>query len=147
VRVQDEVAGIKAVLGAGEVRRMKRRINDTLTEKAASGEPPGGASLGYKRTTMEDGTKTYAIVPAEAAAIRQAVDWILSVWSLSNIAAELQRMGIRGALGGKISVNIVKSMVTRPTVAGYRVYSGEIVGRGNWPPILDSARVSTKPCR
>lgn len=137
VRIRDEVAGIKAVLNAGEVRKLKKRINDTLAEKAARGEPPGGVSLGYRRATMDDGTKTYIIDPAEAAAIRQAADWMLSGWSLSNIAAELQRMGLRGAQGGKISVNIVKSMLTRPTIAGYRVYGGEVVGRGNWEPILD----------
>ena len=28
-------------------------------------------------------------------------------------------------------------MLTMPTVAGYRVHQGRIVGRGNWEPILD----------
>ncbi|MPY84663.1 MAG: hypothetical protein GEV00_15370 [Actinophytocola sp.] len=59
VRVRDDVAGIKAVLGAGEVRRLKQRINDTLAEKAAQGEPPGSRPFGYERGTTEDGTKTY----------------------------------------------------------------------------------------
>src|SRR5262249_21043273 len=37
VRVQDEVAGIKAVLAAGEVRRLRRRVNDKLDARAAAG--------------------------------------------------------------------------------------------------------------
>lgn len=137
VRVQDEVAGIKAVLGAGEVRRLKRRINDTLAEKAALGEPPGSRPFGYEHAKTEDGTKTYVQAPSEAKAIRQAAEWVLSGWALSNIAIELDKRGVRGAHGGKISPAAVRGMVTAPTVAGYRVYRGRIVGKGNWRAILD----------
>lgn len=137
VRVQDEVAGIKAVLGAAEVRRTKRRINDTLAEKAAQGEPPGSRPFGYEHATTSDGKKTYAQVPVEAAAIRQAAEWVLSGWSLSNIAAEFNGRGLRGAHGGKIGPGAVRNMVTVATVAGHRVYRGRIVGKGNWSPILD----------
>lgn len=31
----------------------------------------------------------------------------------------------------------IKRMLTNPTIAGLRVHRGEIVGRGNWEPILD----------
>jgi site-specific DNA recombinase len=83
VRVQDEVAGIKAVLGAGEVRRLKRRVNDTLAEKAALGEPPGSRPFGYEHAKTEDGTKTYVQVPSEAESIRQPAEWVLSGWALN----------------------------------------------------------------
>ncbi|QWF81947.1 recombinase family protein [Amycolatopsis sp. CA-230715] len=137
VRVRDEVAGIKAVLGAGEVRRTKRRINDRLADKAAEGEPPGGNPFGYKRAVKEDGTKTYVEVPEEADAIRQAAEWVLAGWSLANIAAQFRSRGLRGANGGQISPGAVRNWVTLPTVAGHRVYRGQIVARGNWAPILD----------
>lgn len=78
VRVRDDVASIKAVLGAGEVRRLKRRINDTLAEKAALGEPPASRPFGYRHATTEDGTKTYEAVPSEADAIRQAAESVLT---------------------------------------------------------------------
>lgn len=139
VRVQDEVAGIKAVLGAGEVRRLKRRINDTLAEKAALGEPAGSRPFGYRHGRLADGTKTYVQVPAEAAAVRQAAEWVLSGWSLSNIAAQLRERGLRGAHGGEIRLGAVRGMVLSPAVAGHRVYRGRIVARGNWEPILDEA--------
>jgi site-specific DNA recombinase len=145
VRVQDEVAGIKAVLGAGEVRRMKRRINDTLAEKASNGEPPGSRPFGYVHGKLPDGTKTYVQVPAQAAAIRQAAEWVLSGWSLANIAAQLRKRGLEGAHGGKITPGAVKGMVTSPTIAGHRVYKNRIVARGNWEPILDE--VTWQACR
>lgn len=137
VRVKDEIAGIKAVLGAGEVRRMKRRINDTLAEKASNGEPSGSRPFGYRHAKMEDGTKTYRVVSSEADAIRQAAEWVLAGWALANIAIELEKRGLRGAHGGRIRSTSVRSMVTGPAIAGYRVYRTRIVGRGNWSPILD----------
>lgn len=125
VRVRDDVAGIKAVLGAGEVRRLKQRINDTLAEKAALGEPAGSRPFGYKHAKTEDGTKTYVAVPDEADAIRQAAEWVLSGWSLSNIAAELRQRGLRGAHGGEITPGSVRGMIVAPTSCHSRArYSG-----------------------
>ena len=137
VRVRDEVAGIKAVLAAGEVRKLKRRINDRLAENAANGTPPGGKPFGYVRGHNAEGAKTYLIVPEEAAVVREAAERVLSGWSLSNIAKDLTERGFSGARGGAIRLNTVRSFLTTPTIAGHRVHSGAIVGRGNWEAILD----------
>lgn len=141
VRVRDEVAGIKAVLAAGEVRKLRKRINDRLAEDAANGVPPGSHVFGYRHsvTTGPDGSKirTYAIEEREAEAIRQAAEWVLTGWSLANIAAQLRARGLRGVHGGELRPKSVRMMVTVPTVAGHRVHQGRIVGRGNWEPILD----------
>lgn len=139
VRVRDEVAGIKSVLAAGEVRKMKRRVNDRLAENAAKGEPPGVRPFGYVHATTTEGVKTYEIVPEQADAIRYAADKVLDGWSLSNIAAELRGRGLTGAHGGKLTAGSVRSWLTSPSVAGHRVHSGRIVGSGNWEPILDEA--------
>jgi DNA invertase Pin-like site-specific DNA recombinase len=48
VRVRDEVAGIKAVLNAGEVRKLKARVNDRLNAIAAEGRPAGSRPFGYR---------------------------------------------------------------------------------------------------
>lgn len=137
VRVQDEVSGIKAVLNAGEVRKLKRRINDRLATNAADGRPPGSTPFGYTHGADAEGGKTYIVVEEQAAAIRWAADAMLSGWSLTNIAAELRAAGHAGAHGGKITGGTVRKMVTNPTVAGHRVYRGRIVGPGRWQAILD----------
>jgi site-specific DNA recombinase len=62
---------------------------------------------------------------------------VLDGWSLSNIAAELAGRGLRGAHGGTITTRTVRDMMTNPSVAGLRVHRGRVVGKGNWPPILD----------
>lgn len=137
VRVRDDVAGIKAVLNAGEIRRLKRRVNDRLGEIAAAGRPAGGRVFGYRHVLDEAGGKTLAVVPEQAEAIRWAAERVLSGWALANIAREARARGLRGTHGGTVTANAVRRWVTNPTVAGVRVHSGRVVGRGVWEPILD----------
>ncbi|WP_406306264.1 recombinase family protein [Streptomyces sp. NBC_00885] len=163
VRVRDVVAGIKAVLNADEVRTLKKRINDTLDSRAADGRPPGSTPFGYRHAQDGEGGKTYVVVPEEAEAIQWAAARVLDGWSLANIARELRakprgltgphRMKVRDELGevvtdvsgnpvtrpSKLTAGSVRNMVSKPTVAGYRVHRGRVVGRGNWEPILDEA--------
>jgi DNA invertase Pin-like site-specific DNA recombinase len=139
VRVRDEVAGIKAVLAAAEVRRSTMRVNDRLARNAANGDAPGSLPFGYRRATDEQGhsLKTYEVEPEQAQAIRDAAERVLRGWSLGHVAAELHSRGLRGAHGGKLTHATVRNMITNPTVAGKRVHRGVIVGDGNWPAILD----------
>lgn len=136
VRVRDEVAGIKAVLAAGEVRKLKRRVNDRLAEIAADGRPPGGRTYGYRHGTDETGGKTLLIITELAEAIEDAAEKVLAGWSLARVAADLTARGFTGSAGGKITGYTVRSMLTNPTVAGLRVHQGRVVGRGVWEPIL-----------
>jgi site-specific DNA recombinase len=139
VRVRDEVAGIKAVLAASEVRKMKKRVNDRLSANAANGQPQGGLTFGYVHARNEAGEKTYAPDPERAEALRLAADRWLAGWSQENIARAMRDAGIKGVHGGRITPSAVKSMLTNPSAAGFRVHQGAIVGRGNWEPILDEA--------
>lgn len=132
VRVEDEIASLRAVLGAGEVRRLRRRVNDKLATNAARGNAPAAIVFGYVRAG-----KSYEIVPEQAAEIRQAAERVLSGWSLTHLVDDLDERGVRPARGGKFAASSVKSMLTNPSVAGLRVYRGEVVGAGNWPAILD----------
>lgn len=137
VRVRDEVAGIKAVLNAGEIRKLRQRTNDRLAEIAAEGRPHGGRTFGYRRAVDATGAKTLVIDPQEAHVLRDAADKVLAGWSLSNVAADLTSRGVRGANGGTITYKTLNRMLTNPTVAGQRVHQGHIVGRAVWEPILD----------
>jgi len=137
VRVRDDIAGIKAVINAGAIRMLKKRINDRLGENAANGTPPGSLPFGYAHGVGDDGAKTYVVVPEQAEAIRWAAEKVLAGWSLNNVAAELRERGLSGAHGGRLAAGAVKSMLTKPTIAGWRVHGGRTVGRGNWEAILD----------
>jgi DNA invertase Pin-like site-specific DNA recombinase len=139
VRVGDDVAGIKAVIAAGEIRRLRRRVSDRLDANAAAGTPPGSTPFGFRHTAAENGVKTYAIVTEQAEVVRDAAAKVLSGWSLTSIVRRLVDAGVRGSRGGHLTTTAVRAMVTTPAVAGLRVHQGRIVGRGNWPPILDEA--------
>ncbi|HJQ18695.1 MAG TPA: recombinase family protein, partial [Gemmatimonadaceae bacterium] len=98
VRVRDEVASIKAVLAASEVRKLKQRTRDRLDANAKAGQPAGSKPFGYAHAVI-DGVKTYVIVDDQAKAIRQAAEWVLAGWSLANIARELNNQGVKSARG------------------------------------------------
>lgn len=161
VRVDDDVASLRAVLGAGEVRRVKKRVNDRNLDAAMRGLPPGGVAFGYKHYKPRTGNRTFAIVPEQAEALRWSADMILNAgWSTERCAAELRAKGLRGPKRRKVldpdtkepvidlvtgepvtretelRPQMLRAALISPTVAGLRVYRKEIVGKGNWEPIL-----------
>jgi DNA invertase Pin-like site-specific DNA recombinase len=138
VRVTDDVAGIKAVIAAGEVRRLKERVNDTLAARAAAGVPAGVQPFGYKAVGVRE-ARTYEIIAEEAEAIRWAAGKALDGWSLSRIADVLDGQGLRGKLGGKLTPVAVRRWLVSPSIAGHRVHHGTDLGPGSgkWEPILD----------
>ena len=118
LQVHDDVAGIRAVLNAGEVRKLKRRVNDKLDELAAQGRPAGGAFFGYRRTVTAAGMKTLEIrargsrgdpVGGAGRAVRVVAD---------NISAELRRRGHRGVLGGHLGTSTVRTCRHPPPSPG-----------------------------
>jgi len=136
VRVQDAVAGIKAVLNAYEVRRLTQRIRDRIAENAALGRPPAAPTFGYRHGVDEDGGKTLHQHPEEAAAVKEAAARILAGWSQTNVAREMTKQGFTGRRGGPLTPGKIYKILTNPTVAGLRVHRGKVT-KGIWEPILD----------
>lgn len=161
IRVDDDVASIRTVLGAGEVRRVKKRVNDRNLDDAMRGLPPGGIAFGYRHHKPATGNRTFEIVPDQAEALRWAADMILNLgWSTERCAAELRAKGMHGPKRRKIldpdtkepvidlstgepatrettlTAQALRNSLISPTAAGLRVYKKEIIGKGNWEPIL-----------
>lgn len=133
------VGRVKAAVSAEYVEGIKVKVNEKLDELAAQGRPAGSVVFGYEHSTDDEGRKTLVVDEHRAAAIRWAAESVLAGWSLSNVAKHLAAQGHVGAHGGKVRATTVRQMLTNPTVAGFRVHRGEIVGRGNWRAILDEA--------
>lgn len=131
---------IMAAVDAEEVERLRARVNEKLSALAAEGRPPGGSSYGYRRVLDGEGRKAFEVDPDQAAVIREAADRLLAGWSLTAIASDLTDRGVPTARGGRWAATTVRSMLNRPTIAGLRVHRGEVVGPGNWEPILDPAQ-------
>jgi len=139
VRVRDAVAGIKAVLAADEVRKLKKRVNDRLAELAAEGRPAPGIGYAHQRAVDQNGNKILVLDKERSKIVQETAERVLAGWGLISIAKDLDERGIRGKRGGVISPRSVRWMVTTPSAAGHRVHQGRIVRRNCYPAALDES--------
>lgn len=108
------------------------RIRAKMAQKRAKGEAMGGRRRWGYTTDMQ-------IDIAEAAIIRGIAADIIAGRRLHNIAKELNDKGIpspTGQIGAWRGGNL-GAMIRRPHIAGWQVHRGQVVGRGNWEPVLD----------
>lgn len=135
------VATILTAVAAMEVQHKGVRQRAANRQRAER----GGAfwtrrPFGYDR---EDGR--VFVVEREAEAIREGARMILEDGAtLSAVvrawdAAGLRTTGKNRTTGepGRWSVTKLRSLMLNPRYAGRRIYNGEDVGPGDWPPILD----------
>jgi hypothetical protein len=118
-----------------EVERKAARQRLANAQRAQAGIPTtnGIKAFGYTRDAM-------SIVPAEAALVRDGAKRVLAGESLASVARGWTRSGCLSPWGRKAggwSSPGVRSLLTSPRYAGLRVYNGEVVGKGQWPAILD----------
>ncbi|WP_272257780.1 recombinase family protein [Streptomyces xanthophaeus] len=129
-------------------RDTSRRVTRKHEELAAEGKPGGGGFRGYGYTA--DGHQP---IEAEAAILREIGARVLGEWdgwteeqrakivpevgeTLSSIAADLKRRKVPTVTGNPWGGRTVRSVITKPSVAGLRAYKGEIVGKAVWDPII-----------
>lgn len=116
----------------------RERLKLWSKQHAADGKNPGGLRpFGWR---ADDRTK---LDPFEHEVIKDIADRILAGESLRSIVADLNDRMIPTAtwhppLTWKTwSPTVVRSMMLRPRLAGWRVANGEIVAKGEWQPALD----------
>lgn len=100
-------------------------------EQALLGNPhrPTTKAYGYEKGWMK-------IVPQEAALIREAADRVLAGEGVASIVRDWTHRGFVSARGKVWTVHGLRELLTKPRLWGMREYRGEIVAKGNWPPIL-----------
>ena len=111
--------------------RVRRKLKANAMEGKAHGRPgygwrrpvPGGPSL---------------IDPDAAEVIRGiAARIVRKDGSLRKIARELNEAHVPTPTGRSWSAVTVRDVVLRPSNVSQRVHQGEIIGKGDWPKILD----------
>lgn len=115
-----------------EAENLSLRERRKHEETAKAGKRSGG---GHRPFGLSRDWST--VVPDEADLIRDAVGRIISGQSMYGIAAEWNRKGIVTPTGRTWSVQLLKSMLRSPRLAGLREHRGAIVGPGQWPAIVD----------
>lgn len=112
-------------------RDTARRVRRKLEENAIEGRNHGGSRpFGWKvdRVTLE---------PAEAAAVRKAAALLLAGNSVRAIVRALSEDGSVNTAGTPWRDVTLRGTLLRPRNAGLRVHQGNVIGEGQWEPILD----------
>ncbi|MFD9398361.1 recombinase family protein [Streptomyces sp. NPDC060011] len=146
------MARIMCAVANKSSRDTSRRVARKHQELASQGKPPGGGYRGYGFTAQG-----HEPIEEEAEILREIAARILGDWagwtdeqreaidldvgeSLNSIAADLRRRGVPTVTGAAWSDRSVRSVVTKPSVAGLREYKDEIVGKAVWDAIVPQER-------
>jgi site-specific DNA recombinase len=107
------------------------RTRRAKAESARNGLPnPGGMrAFGYTPDKR-------ALVPHEAAAIKEAAERLLDGESLVSIITDFTDRGIRTPRGKDWLPGTLAAVLVNPRIAGLRAYKGEIVADAVWPAII-----------
>jgi site-specific DNA recombinase len=123
------VARITGAVARKESEDKSRRISRKLKELRETGKPPGRLGFAYDAGAV--------INPERLKIIEEAAERVLDGESCGAIAADFNARGIPTRLNGKWTFTAVRNIVTSPSLVSLMVHKGEIVGPGNWPPVMD----------
>jgi site-specific DNA recombinase len=120
---------VRAAVAAQESRNTSVRVKRSLVAQAAEGRPAGGPRrYGYARAPG-----TLAVLPDEAAIIREAAARVLDGESIRSVARDLSDRGVPTVRGGGWRVGALRNVLIGPTVNGRRSETSE----PRWEAILD----------
>ena len=106
------------------------RITRKEAERATQGFPQiGGYRLfGYNQKRTE-------IIPEEAALIREARDRVFAGDSILGICWDWKARGVTSVRGGAFSKTVLRNLLLRPSIAGFREHGGRLF-KGKWEGII-----------
>lgn len=135
-------ARIKGSVARHEVEQSSRRLKRKFLERAKSGLSHGKVAYGYVREPVIDESGTVRgyselLHPEQAAVIQAAAKRILAGEPLRSVATSLNLAGSTSPSGKPWSGTTLRQVLLRERNAGRRVHQGQVIGDGNWPPILD----------
>ncbi|MET7982099.1 MULTISPECIES: recombinase family protein [unclassified Streptomyces] len=106
-----------------------RRLWDATVDRARDGHPHGG------RRRYGCDSSGAAIIAAEAAIVRDVFTRYLDGETPTALARDLNERDERTALAREWNADTVRALLESPR-SRERVFSGEEVGRGQWPAII-----------
>jgi DNA invertase Pin-like site-specific DNA recombinase len=146
-------ARVRNAVNVYESERKKERVELAAKDRARKGRfSGGGRRFGYThRDTrvarqMDDAGNIHeeerpcgplVLVPGEAEAIAAGYAAIMAGGSLRGICADWRARGLTGPQGAPWTPIAVRHVLLRAANAGLSVYRGEILGKADWPPIVD----------
>jgi len=127
------VARLLGAVARGEMETKGTRQRRANLQRAENGTPRfTRRPFGYS----PDGT---TVVEDEAKELRATAHQLLAGATLMELCADLNRRGVRTSLGNTWRVTSLRHLLLNPRYAGLNSYRGEVIGRGDWPAILDES--------
>lgn len=124
-----------------ESEHKAERVRRALQQRAEQGAAHGRRAYGWTREyDPATGKGREVIEPTEAAVVRRIANQILAGDSIRSITAGLNAEGIPSPTGKPWGKQMLRHVVTRERNAGLRVHHGQVIGEGDWQPILDRGR-------
>ncbi|ORW34665.1 hypothetical protein AWB88_02670 [Mycobacterium paraense] len=134
------VGGLDILLAERESELLRERFMRGQRGAALKGTAPAALGWGYRPVPRKPGEEPkWELDPVEAPRIREAVQRIINGESLLAVGRWLEATGFAPA-----NHTSLRRGLTRPTIAGKRVYRGEVIGDAVWPAIIseeDQAKV------
>ncbi len=139
---------VARMLGAAarhESEQKSERVSRARQQAASQGRHHGKLGYGYR----DDGT----VDQAQAQIVRDIAKRILANETLHAIARDLNQRGVPSPGGATWRTGNMRAMIMRGALCGWREWQvggrgrgcGELVAKGDWPPILE--RVTTEELR
>jgi DNA invertase Pin-like site-specific DNA recombinase len=126
------VARLKGSVAAHEGEHRKARQLRATRQRADQGVPNWSKAFGYLGDTRQ-------LDPQTAPLVAQAYRAILAGASLNDICRQWNAAGVYTVTGRPWIATALSKFLRKPRNAGLRAYKCEIVGKGNWPALLDES--------
>lgn len=126
-------ARVVGAVARHESEHKSERVRRKMVELAKNGKVHAGR-LGYGFRPGADG---WEVDPDQANLIRELAAQLLAGGSLVGMVTDLNRRGVPGPRGGKWQVTALRWVLRAARLAGLREHRGEIIGKGDWPAIID----------
>jgi DNA invertase Pin-like site-specific DNA recombinase len=126
------VARLKGSVARHEVEHKSARQRRAMEQLAAQGVPKWRRAFGY----LDD---THQPDPQTAPLVKQAYAAVLAGGSISDVARAWNEAGAYGLTGKPWTASTVSLFLRAPRNAGLRAHNNEIVGKGNWPALVDES--------
>lgn len=128
------VARLVASVSNYEVDHMIERQKLSHTSRAGEGTYRGGGMpYGYK---LGNEPGTLVVDEDQAKIVREIAQRILAGESILSISKRLNDRGLVTQSGKQWRTSTIRKLMSNATVAGLSAYRGEVVGKGQWEPIL-----------
>lgn len=125
------VAGLLAQVATYEGEAKADRWKRSIRQRREQGHPPGWGPRMYGYTREGE------VIDTEAEAIRYMAREVVEGSSLTGLARRLNARGLTTSLGNQWAVASIRKLLTNPRLIGHSTLNGEMVGAGQWEPILD----------